>query len=191
MWHSRKKLKSIRGKLLIHLTHTQQQLSVSLLCPYLHQELIFSFQMFQIDIVISVLCIYWDLPYIILSWNYSSTWIPLLEEKDFQFWTGFSDVPVSILIKLVNRRRCSLAPHPDIRSVEWGGLWIKDIYSIFENKLQNSLYAQIHTYILSNKLLRSDSVQSTGLNESKKRENTRELGAWWREGKVPEGSEQA
>lgn len=146
--------------------------------------------MFQIDIVISVLCIYWDLPYIILSWDYSSTWIPLLEEKYFQFWTGFSDVPVSILIKLVNRWRCSLAPHPDIRSVEWGGLWIKDKYSIFEDKLQNSHYAQIHTYILSNKLLRSDSVQSTGLNESKKRENTRELGAWWREGKVPERSEQ-
>lgn len=93
--------------------------------------------------------------------------------------------------KLVNRWRCSLAPHPDIRSVEWGGLWIKDKYSIFEDKLQNSHYAQIHTYILSNKLLRSDSVQSTGLNESKKRENTRELGAWWREGKVLEGSEQA
>lgn len=119
--------------------------------------------MFQSDTVISVVCIYYSKLGLFKHMH------PTLGRKRLpvlnmiQWWSS------QHFGKLVNRWRCSLAPHPDIRSVEWGGLWIKDKYSIFDNKLQNSHYAQIHTYILSNKLLRSDSVQSTGLNESKKK----------------------
>lgn len=126
--------------------------------------------MFQSDTVISVVCIYYSKLGLFKHMH------PTLGRKRLpvlnmiQWWSS------QHFGKLVNRWRCSLAPHPDIRSVEWGGLWIKDKYSIFDNKLQNSHYAQIHTYILSNKLLRSDSVQSTGLNESKKKRKYKRAG---------------
>ena len=141
--------------------------------------------MFQMDTVISVVCIYWDLPYIILSWGLFKHMHPTLGRKRLPVLNRIQWCSSQHFGKLVNRWRCPLAPHLDIRSVERGGLWIKDKYSVFEDKLQNSHYAQICTYILSNKLLRSDSVQSTGLNESKKKKKRK----YKRAGGLMEGRE--